>query len=52
MDDPALSAPFAASLARLHARGMRLVVVHGGGPHINNLLSRLNIPAVLSTGCG
>ncbi|MCL2123634.1 MAG: acetylglutamate kinase [Desulfovibrionaceae bacterium] len=45
MDDPALSAPFAEGLARLSARGMRLVVVHGGGPQINSMLGRLNIPS-------
>ncbi|MDR2696778.1 MAG: acetylglutamate kinase [Deltaproteobacteria bacterium] len=45
MDEPALSAPFAGGLARLSARGMRLVVVHGGGPHINTMLKRLNIPS-------
>lgn len=50
MDDPALRAPFAAGLARLTARGMRLVVVHGGGPHINALLRRLNIESRFEQG--
>ena len=45
MDDPALSVSFAGGLARLSARGMRLVVVHGGGPQINSMLGRLNIPS-------
>ena len=45
MDDPALSAPFAEGLARLSARGLRLVVVHGGGPQINKMLGRLNLPS-------
>ncbi|MCL1985071.1 MAG: acetylglutamate kinase [Betaproteobacteria bacterium] len=45
MDDPALSIPFAEGLARLGTRGMRLAVVHGGGPQINNMLERLNIPS-------
>jgi acetylglutamate kinase len=45
MDDPALSAAFAEGLARLSAQGMRLVVVHGGGPHITRMLGRLNIPS-------
>jgi acetylglutamate kinase len=45
MDDPALSAPFADGLARLNARGMRLAVVHGGGPQISKMLGRLNIPS-------
>ncbi len=43
MDDPALSAPFAASLVRLAKQDMRFVVVHGGGPHISRLLERLHI---------
>ena len=43
MDDPALSIPFATGLARLAAQGMRLVVVHGGGPQITDMLERLNI---------
>ena len=50
MDDPALSAPFAGGLARLSARGMRLAVVHGGGPHISNMLNRLNIPSRFAHG--
>ena len=45
MDNPELSAPFAEGLARLSARGMRLVVVHGGGPQISDMLGRLNIPS-------
>ena len=45
MDDPALSVPFAEGLARLGALGMRLVVVHGGGPQINSMLDRLSIPS-------
>ena len=45
MDDAALSVPFAEGLARLSARGMRLVVVHGGGPQINHMLGRLNLPS-------
>jgi acetylglutamate kinase len=50
MDDPALSAPFAEGLARLNVRGTRLVVVHGGGPHISNMLKRLNIPSRFENG--
>ena len=50
MDDPALSAPFAEGLARLNARGMRLAVVHGGGPHISNMLKRLNISSRFEQG--
>lgn len=43
MEDPALAAAFAQGLASLAATGMRLVVVHGGGPQINTMLTRLNI---------
>ncbi len=43
MDKPELSEAFAADLARLAAQGMRLAVVHGGGPQINALLDRLHI---------
>ena len=50
MEDPALNAPFAEGLARLSARGMRLVVVHGGGPQISAMLSRLNIPSRFERG--
>ncbi|MDR0239426.1 MAG: acetylglutamate kinase [Deltaproteobacteria bacterium] len=50
MDNPALSVPFAEGLARLGAQGMRLVVVHGGGPQINAMLARLNIPSRFERG--
>jgi len=50
MDDSALGASFAESLARLGARGMRLAVVHGGGPQITNMLERLNIPSRFERG--
>ena len=43
MDDPALGLAFASGLARLAAHGMRLVVVHGGGPQITDMLERLHI---------
>ena len=50
MDKPDLSAAFADSLARLAAQGMRFVVVHGGGPQINALLTRLNIASRFEQG--
>ena len=50
MDDPALSEPFAEGIARLGERGMRLVVVHGGGPQISTMLARLNIPSRFERG--
>ncbi len=43
MDKPELSEAFALDLAHLAGQGMRLVVVHGGGPQINALLARLQI---------
>lgn len=50
MEDPALRGPFAAGLTRLVQRGMRLVVVHGGGPQISTLLKRLNIESRFEKG--
>ncbi len=43
MDDPALRAPFAQSVVNLVRKGMRVVLVHGGGPHVNKMLQRLEI---------
>ncbi|MDR2743726.1 MAG: acetylglutamate kinase [Desulfovibrio sp.] len=43
MSDAALAAAFADDLAGLVVRGMRFVIVHGGGPQITGLLKRLNI---------
>lgn len=50
MDDPALCAAFATGLSRLAARGLRLVVVHGGGPQISALLQRLHIESRFEQG--
>ena len=41
MTDPALAASFAADIVLLHSVGIRVVVVHGGGPQIGELLDRL-----------
>ena len=41
MTDPALAASFAADIVLLHAVGIKVVVVHGGGPQIGELLGRL-----------
>jgi acetylglutamate kinase len=41
MTDDALAASFAADIVLLHAVGIKVVVVHGGGPQIGDLLSRL-----------
>lgn len=44
MDNDALRADFLANLKELVDDGTAVVVVHGGGPQINGLLKRLNIP--------
>ena len=41
MTDPALATSFAADIVLLHSVGIRVVVVHGGGPQIGELLDRL-----------
>lgn len=41
MTDDSLAASFAADIVLLHAVGIKVVVVHGGGPQIGDLLSRL-----------
>ena len=41
MTDPALAESFAADIVLLHSVGIRVVVVHGGGPQIGELLDRL-----------
>ncbi len=43
MDKPELSLPFAQSIVAIMKQGMQVVLVHGGGPHINKLLQRLHI---------
>ncbi|NNG36201.1 acetylglutamate kinase [Nakamurella aerolata] len=43
MTDDALKAAFAADMVYLRAIGVRPVVVHGGGPQISAMLSRLGI---------
>jgi acetylglutamate kinase len=41
MTDPALAESFAADIVLLHSVGIRVVVVHGGGPQIGDLMARL-----------
>jgi acetylglutamate kinase len=41
MTDPALAASFAADIVLLQSVGIRVVVVHGGGPQIGELMGRL-----------
>ncbi len=43
MADPALRTAFAADMVFLRTAGVRPVVVHGGGPQITSMLSRLGI---------
>lgn len=43
MGDPGLAASFAVDVALLRAVGLKLVVVHGGGPQIGEMLGRLGI---------
>jgi len=45
MTDAALAESFAADCALLQQLGLRLVVVHGGGPQIGAMLKRLEIPS-------
>jgi len=45
MVDEALKQGFAEDVTLLKYVGLRPVVVHGGGPQINDLLKRLNIPS-------
>ena len=44
MAERELAATFALDIAWLRERGDRVVVVHGGGPHINAMLSALQVP--------
>ena len=48
-DHDALSL-FAEDIVLMHTVGMRPVVVHGGGPQINEMLTRLNIESSFSNG--
>lgn len=41
---------FAEDIVLMHTVGIRPVVVHGGGPQINDMLSRLNIESSFSNG--
>ena len=41
MTDPALADTFATDIVLLHSIGLRVVVVHGGGPQIGDLMTRL-----------
>lgn len=50
MGDPALTAAFARDIVMLRQTGLRPVVVHGGGPQIGSMLSRLDIKTEFKDG--
>lgn len=50
MVDPELSASFARDVCLLRYVGIRVLVVHGGGPQINDVLSRLGVKSSFSAG--
>lgn len=50
MDDPALNRLFARSLRTVLDAGWRVLVGHGGGPHINALLERLHVSSEFKNG--
>ena len=50
MTDPALQKAFAEDVVLLKLVGIKPVVVHGGGPQINEMLARLNIESSFSNG--
>lgn len=50
MDDEALNIKFAANVAQLVKEGARVVIVHGGGPQINAMLKKLDVPSEFKNG--
>lgn len=50
MTDPGLAQSFAADIVLLHSVGIRVVVVHGGGPQIGDLLGRLGMESEFRDG--
>jgi acetylglutamate kinase len=50
MTDPALSQQFAEDVVLMHSVGIHVVVVHGGGPQIGDLLGRLGIKSEFRDG--
>jgi acetylglutamate kinase len=50
MTDEALRAAFAQDVVFLRRVGINVVVVHGGGPQIDSMLSRLDIPSEFRSG--
>jgi acetylglutamate kinase len=50
MIDSALKRGFASDVVALTNKGIRVVVIHGGGPQINEMLDRLSIESVFAGG--
>jgi acetylglutamate kinase len=50
MTDPELQASFARDVCLLRYVGIRVLIVHGGGPQINDTLKRLGIESTFSAG--
>ena len=51
MVDEALKESFARDVCLLRYVGIRVVVVHGGGPQINQMLDRVGIHSTFSGAC-
>ena len=52
MTSPSLKQAFCHNVAALQRLGFRLVIVHGGGPQINQLLQQLNVTSTFSPTTG
>ena len=52
MIDAELKAAFADDIVFLRLCGVRMVVVHGGGPQISSMLGRLGIATSSAAACG
>jgi acetylglutamate kinase len=50
LTDPVIAENLTADIFMLHALGMRPVVVHGGGPQINEWMGRLGLAPVFNNG--
>jgi acetylglutamate kinase len=50
MTDPSLALKFAEDVVLMHSVGIQVVVVHGGGPQIGDLLKRLGIQSEFRDG--
>jgi len=50
MTDSTLKAGFASDVVELSRQGIRVVVVHGGGPQINEMLDRLSMVSAFAGG--